>query len=106
METPPYNSLSGDRSRLLRRLRHHPLHPFPEINSHSRIQPFLSSLRKRGAAIIDDVVPQSLTLQWKSEIRTASWQILKQKRPRKKALLPLSCIGLLDRLKLVHIRMH
>ena len=41
---------------------------FSEIRSHSRIQPFSSSLRKRGAAVIRGVVPESEVLGWKMEI--------------------------------------
>ena len=46
-----------------------PCIPFSEINNHSRIKPFAASLRKRGAAIIRDVVPEEQALQWKAEIR-------------------------------------
>ncbi|KUJ24198.1 DUF1479-domain-containing protein [Mollisia scopiformis] len=42
---------------------------FSEINNFSRVQPFTRSLKKRGVAVIRDVVPESEALSWKQEIR-------------------------------------
>jgi hypothetical protein len=40
-----------------------------ELNDLSRVQPFSQSLRKRGVAVIREVVPESEALAWKQEIR-------------------------------------
>ena len=43
---------------------------FSEINNHSRVLPFASALKKRGAAVIRGVVEQEVALSWKEEIRS------------------------------------
>ncbi|CZR55132.1 related to DUF1479 domain protein [Phialocephala subalpina] len=42
---------------------------FSEINNFSRVQPFSQSLKRRGVAVIRNVVPEPEALFWKQEIR-------------------------------------
>jgi hypothetical protein len=42
---------------------------FENIQNHSRVQPFGDALRKRGVAVIRNVVPQEVSLGWKEEIK-------------------------------------
>ncbi len=42
---------------------------YAQIHNHSRVQPFANGLKKRGVAIIRGVVPASVALGWKEEIR-------------------------------------
>ncbi|PMD61680.1 DUF1479-domain-containing protein [Hyaloscypha bicolor E] len=43
--------------------------PFSEIRNHSRALPFSRAIRKRGAAVIKNVVPEEEALGWKEEIK-------------------------------------
>ncbi|RFU34816.1 hypothetical protein B7463_g1566, partial [Scytalidium lignicola] len=43
---------------------------FSDLHNQSKIQPFATALKERGVAVIRNVVPEQLALQWKEEIKS------------------------------------